>query len=403
MRSKKIATSLRDRLGKPIGRAAYAALIYCLDAVIFRLIPTTETPGTVLIVRPDRIGDFVLWSRMTGALRDLYRAPTHRLILVANSAWAGLADALGAFDEVVAIDVRRFTTDIRYRYAFVGRLRRMGADTVIHPTFSRTFWLGDAIVRLSGARTRLGSKGDHANIHPWMKRLSDRWYTRLVPATPNPLTEIERNAEFMQGLGADIHTPAPPWVPDEASRPTALSGIAYFVIVPGASWSGKCWPVTHFGRLLRRIHKETGWVPVLCGGSEDGTRAAEITAVGAIHAIDLTGRTTIRELAATLAGARLVLSNDTAAVHLAAATGVPSVCILGGGHFGRFLPYPVNPGKPCIAPLTVAHHMECFGCNWRCHYEVAVGDPVPCISAITVESVENTVLDLLNRIDAEGK
>jgi len=52
---------------------------------------------------------------------------------------------------------------------------------------------------------------------------------------------------------------------------------------------------------------------------------------------------------------------ETGLAHIACALGVRNVILLGGGHFGRFMPY---------SPLTVmaALPLECFGCNWGCKH-----------------------------------
>jgi hypothetical protein len=70
--------------------------------------------------------------------------------------------------------------------------------------------------------------------------------------------------------------------------------------------------------------------------------------------------------------------------------------LLGGGHFGRFVPYPDNVnGTP---PVAVFHQMACYGCNWQCTQPHEPGQPVPCIAAIPVaEVIAATELILLER------
>jgi len=80
------------------------------------------------------------------------------------------------------------------------------------------------------------------------------------------------------------------------------------------------------------------------------------------------------------------VGNDTSAVHIAAAVGTPSVCILGGGHYGRFLPYATETDKQ-VSPIPVTHQMDCFNCNWQCTQPHRKGDAAPCISNIQVNQV----------------
>ena len=55
---------------------------------------------------------------------------------------------------------------------------------------------------------------------------------------------------------------------------------------------------------------------------------------------DLTGQTTLPELLTLMKHAALVISNDTGPAHLSIALGVPTIVIVGGGHFTSFVPYP---------------------------------------------------------------
>jgi ADP-heptose:LPS heptosyltransferase len=55
---------------------------------------------------------------------------------------------------------------------------------------------------------------------------------------------------------------------------------------------------------------------------------------------DLTGKTTLPQLVNLIAGAKILISNESCAVHIAAAVGTNAVCISNGNHFGKFNPYP---------------------------------------------------------------
>ena len=62
--------------------------------------------------------------------------------------------------------------------------------------------------------------------------------------------------------------------------------------------------------------------------------------------------------AALIKRCRLVIGAETGLAHLACAVGTPNVILLGGGHFGRFMPYAATTTVVCL-PL------ECYGCNWQ--------------------------------------
>ena len=54
---------------------------------------------------------------------------------------------------------------------------------------------------------------------------------------------------------------------------------------------------------------------------------------------NFSGQTELSDLAGLLSQSQLNINNDSGGTHISAASGKPKVCILGSGHFGRFVPY----------------------------------------------------------------
>ena len=109
--------------------------------------------------------------------------------------------------------------------------------------------------------------------------------------------------------------------------------------------------------------------------------------------INLVDKTTLTELIEIIRLARILISNDTSAIHIAAGVDTQSVCILGGGHYGRFLPYPDSIEG--IKPAIVINKMSCFGCNWHCKFTNNTSLPYPCISGIEEDSVFETIENII--------
>ena len=138
---------------------------------------------------------------------------------------------------------------------------------------------------------------------------------------------------------------------------------------------------------------------VVCGTEAEATIVSRVMEHARLEeGVNLAGKTTLSQFIELVRGARLLIGNETSAVHIAAAVGTPSICLLGGGHFGRFLPYPdcVEGAKP----VAVYERMECYGCNWRCHQPHPKGGAVPCISTIDVETVMKAVEKSIKKIRA---
>ena len=349
----------------------------------------------LLIVRVDNIGDFILWLPFVKNLHARYSF-NKKPILICNRTCFELAQATGLFSKVIGVNNLRFTRDLKYRYRMLRNIASLGASVAIQPTYSRVFLIGDSLVRASNAKERIGFDCDLSNISPWQKRISDRWYTQLVPASLSPMMELNRNAEFLRNLGkSDVYASLPvlPELVKLATDKTISED--YFIMFPGASSPIKIWPVESFARVARKIVDEYGFVPVICGGEmEQELGDLLLRRIGDDRGKNYAGETSIPELSEMVRGARFVVSNDTSVVHIATAVATPSVCILGGGHYGRFLPYPVE--LEGVKPITVINKMNCFCCNWRCQFTDDQSRPYPCVEGISIQQVKCAV-DLVMR------
>lgn len=111
-----------------------------------------------------------------------------------------------------------------------------------------------------------------------------------------------------------------------AARALAGEG-RYFVVNPAASKPERNWRAERYAAVADHVARATGWRIVLTGGGSPAEKALTdaVSAQLATPALNLAGRTSVRTLAAVLAGAEGLLAPDTGPVHLAAAVGTPVV------------------------------------------------------------------------------
>ena len=374
-------------------------LFYLFDSLALWKVPSPQLnePELVFLIRQDGIGDFVMWLDTAKEYRNIFPPDKYKIVLAGNKIWCDLAEELPYWDEILMVDVKQFKTFSRYRWDFLRKVRNLGVQISIQPTFSREFYHGDALVQASGALRKVSSAGDMANRN-WLKKfIADSWNTELIPASTEALTELERNAEFFSGLTNYTHLTCYPqldipdfWLSSEWKEKT------FYILVPGTSGAvaGKEWPSAFFSDLATKVFRQTGWEGVICGTKQEHSLAEQILKQSDSPLQNLCGQTTLVELAGLLSQKQLTISNDTGSVFLSSAVGTLSVCILGGGHFGRFAPYPDLPGQTNHLK-TVYHKMPCYGCNWVCIFPIIEGEPTPCISKISVDAVWKQVRPLV--------
>ena len=342
---------------------------------------------SVVLVRLDVIGDFVLWLDSAKAYRRLF--PNKKIVLYANSSWVELARQLTHWDEVVSIDMVKLRTDELYRLLTFYKIHRRGFPIAIQPTYSREF-MADMLTRSSSAEAIIGFDCDLSNILPAQKYISDCWYSRLIKTDAEQQMELTRNADFIRSFGLKDFVSDVPKISPILELPAQLQiNVPYIVIFPGASWGPKMWPNSNFAALIDALNKRYGLLCVLCGGSSEYELCRDVIAQSSQgNTLNFAGLTKLTELVEIIRNAKFLFANDTSAIHIAAAVQTPSVCILGGGHYGRFLPYEIE--EPTVRkdmPRVSTHQMDCYQCNWSCKHTSRADETVPCIKNISVQNV----------------
>jgi ADP-heptose:LPS heptosyltransferase len=390
--------SLMNILSKLSRKSIKYVCLVLVDQLVIS-IPRLSKGRDVVLVRPDGIGDFVLWLDASRALTNHYQEQGLKVTLLANALWAQWASDLNVFDRVLPIDIELFDSSLMYRARMAFTLHKLNFAIAIQPIYSRRY-LTDVVTYLCGASERIGWTGDSANTLPLLKRYRNRWYTKLIDAGSLVEMELIRNAQFVRDTvepsyvakvfdlrELENQSGERPNLPAFGVRPEE----PFYILFPGGSWSGKRWPTSRFADLAERIYAETNWSGVICGGEKDRHLAKEICLQASVPLIDCSGATSLSQLTGLLSAASMLISNDTAAVHIAASVGTPTVCILGGGHYGRFLPYQVERKQSVHLPLVATYKMPCFNCDWNCIFPQSESGCVPCIENISADNVWSQV------------
>ena len=208
-----------------------------------------------------------------------------------------------------------------------------------------------------------------------------------------PTHEIIRHFRFLSAIAGRDMAPEPPRLHWRDDEPMLGAGAPYVVLNPGSNEFGRRWPVTGYADLAASFLGRGYRVAVVGKAEEQDWERAFDAMAGDPGFFDLTGRTKVPQLLDLLNHAALVVTNDTGPAHLSIGLGTATVVIVGGGHFGCFVPYP-----PEVAPDTarfVYHRMECYHCFWNCYKRTGKSDPFPCVAAVTTVQVTAACAELL--------
>jgi ADP-heptose:LPS heptosyltransferase len=163
-----------------------------------------------------------------------------------------------------------------------------------------------------------------------------------------------------------------------------LLGRGFVVLVPGTIWETKHWTVEGFAAVAKYLCG-TKRAVVLAGSAKERSRCREVTKA-CPQACDLSGQTTVSQLAALIRRSALCVTNDSGSMHLTVALGKPVVSIFGPtdpvwiGPFGR--PYAVVRAGVSCSPCYLRKLRSCPN-GHACMKEVT--------AEMVMERVENSL------------
>jgi ADP-heptose:LPS heptosyltransferase len=298
--------------------------------------------GTLLLIRLDAIGDYVLFRNFLYELKNDEKYKNYKMTICGNIVWKELAET---FDKEIAEDFiwinrMKFLNDPHYKFEILKDVYLRGFETAIDTIHSREILFGDSVIAASGAAERIGTIVTE-KYHKLKKGIfSDRFYTRLIPAEEEVMFEFERTKLFFSRLlGHPVSVIRPQIDLSKIKTSSSITG-RYIILFPGASRQNRMWSADNFREVARYIITNTDFNVAAAGSDNEkelGERVRPKNTDGRFF--NLCGGT-LSELAGIIGRAELLVSNNTSAIHFAAAADTPFICIDNGFYYGRFIPYP---------------------------------------------------------------
>ena len=322
----------------------------------------------ILIIKMSSLGDILHTLPFAAALRQ--RFPQAKISWLVHPQFAGFVPDAPVIDEVLYFDKVKFNKmglidKMKYFCEMRALLHSRHFDLVID---MQGLFKSAVLAAISGCKNRIG----YCEMREGSGLIS-----RAICGAHCHDHVIERYLDVARYLGASVsgvEFPMPDLTKESASVETKLkaAGVSgdYVVFVPGARWVTKEWPVEYYAQLAAKIAAEGKYI-VLAGGPDDAPKGAKIKELAKLEAvIDLTGKTSLRELAALIKGSIFYISADTGPLHFAAALKKPLVAMYGPTKAERTGPYGSDKATVLLSPA------KCAGClkkqcgDWHCMYDI---------------------------------
>ena len=326
----------------------------------------------ILLIKMSSLGDVLHTLPFAAALRG--RFPKARITWLVHPQFGGFLPDPPIIDEVIYFDKVKFNKmglkdKFHYFLSMRKELTQRKFDLVID---MQGLFKSAVLAAISGCKDRIG----YAEM-----REGSGLVSRAIKGSHAHDHVIERYLDVARYLGAsvegldDVVFPLPDLSREEAAikeklAQAGLGGASYTVIVPGARWKTKEWPLEHYIALAAKI-TAGGMYVVLAGGSDDtakGKAIAQRDASGRV--IDLTGKTSLKELAALIKNCSVYISADTGPLHLAAAFKKPLIAMYGPTKADRTGPYGSRKSTVLLTPAPCGGCLKKKCSSWHCMHDI---------------------------------
>ena len=310
----------------------------------------------ILVFNLNWLGDILFSLPSLEAIKTHY--PNSHLACIVPHTYRNLLENKNCIDEVIAVSDKTLWS--KYRLLRQLRQKKWDIGFLFHRSKTRA-----RLFKWANVQERIGyDSKDRAHL-----------LTCSIPFPSIPQHKMDIMRSLLLSYGISHIKESYEYHAWQAGTHTKFElPTPYVVFHPGSNWAPKRWPIRHFAQLGNELHTHYGASIVITGTKEDKILAQQMKPHLHQIPIDLTGQTSLEELAAICRHSLLVIAGDTGPMHLATASGAKVIALYGptspllNGPRGPQTNFKVIWENPCLENLTpqrVLTEIE----NWKILYE----------------------------------
>jgi len=337
----------------------------------------------ILIIRTDSIGDSIIFSAFLERFHLAY--PNLKISIMCQKHISEYYESIPYVNNIFSFDKEKLYLDKEYFDNCLNTVNNYYFELLLNPVYSSEE-ITNRIVNQLDIPQKIAFKGDLSNIsHESKSRLQIDNYDLIE--TNNQL-EINRYKDLLNFFSIKVKSLMPKinlttdlinWA-DNFFLENSLSDDKTIALFAGAQFKIRYYK--GYGKAISDSLKNYS-VLVLGDIKDKEINGINIQSLDN-NIVDLTGKISLMQSIALLNKCKLAVGTETSLAHAACALGVRNVIILGGGHFGRFMPYSNLTSVVCL-PL------KCYGCNWQCKY-----NETKCIVDIEEKTLSRAISETLH-------
>ena len=335
----------------------------------------------ILIIHTAFIGDIVLSTALVAKLADKY--PDANIYFLTTALGKEILKNNPKIKEIIVYDKRGKDKGIKAFFKFVKQIRKLKIDVCLTP---HRYLRSSILSLLSGAKIRIGY--DIANLSfVFNKKIK---YDKTKHEVEKLLSFVDDNDKRYE---LEMYPSKQDKIKiDEILKNYDIENKKIILIAPGSKWFTKKWPEEYFKILIENLSKRDDFLIVITGGKEEKEINLDLNS----KVLDLRGEITLLELAELTKRAKIVVSNDSAPIHITSA--FPETKIIGifGPTIKEFGFFPWSKNSKVFEVMG----LSCRPCG------IHGGNTCPekhfkCMRDTTPDMIENEILFSLNGDDNE--
>jgi ADP-heptose:LPS heptosyltransferase len=292
---------------------------------------------SIIIIKLDGIGDYILFRNFLSEIKKNKKYKDTNITLVGNIAFKELAEVLEKkiVDHFIWIDKKKFLFNLLYRLRILKKLSKNSYTLLLHPTFSRDFFVSDWISNFITSKKKISFLGDCSNQLYYVKKISDSYYNYLIKNNKLNKFDFFKYKNFFENfLKTKIQIQRTSIEKNYSSKHFKFRNYICFFVTAGSI--NRMYSLKNFMLLAELIKNNYKYKIIFLGGNENNLDQN----FNNKNYVNLINKTNLNQLTEIIRNSKLLISNDTCAHHIAAAVNTSCIVLGKGLHHGRFLPYP---------------------------------------------------------------
>ena len=343
-----------------------------------------DSKMNTLVIQTAFIGDAILTLPLIQTLKRNYPQSSIDVVVVPRTAEVFLNHP--SISEIIPYDKRGRDKGIKGFLRLYSKLRKKNYELIIVPHRSLRSALLTWLLR---PKLSIG-----------FDRSSGSWWFKKIVHYDSAAHEIERNLSLLNPLRISSDESILPRLHPSVQDGQVVDSImddfglnkqaSIIAIAPGTIWNTKRWPADRFAAACKQLSTTKCDAVVLLGGKEDYALCAEIMTISrSAKGFNAAGKLTLLQSAELIRRCKLLISNDSAPMHIAVAVGTPVIAI-----FGATVPeFGFAPRGPYDVIIEIKG-LKCRPCSIHGGKHCPI-KTFECMLAISPETVVNTAMPFL--------